>query len=257
MLPVAADIGSPDAARRLVSAARERFGGLDILVNNGGGPPPGTFADFADADWQRAFELLLISVVRMVREARSCLVESEQGRIINVGSSSVREPIPGLILSNSLRAAVAGLAKSLADELAANKITVNTVLPGRILTERLRAIFAERAKAGRIPVDELIHQQMSTEVPLGHVGQPADLASLVAFLCSSQAAYLTGLTVAVDGGRMHSIFLPACQSPASSVGSRSFRSSKIRLAPSVLSSSDLTTAARSTKNWSRSSLKMM
>lgn len=206
VVPVAADVSAAGAAGRLVSAAVGRFGGLDILVNNSGGPPRGTFADFGDADWQQAFDLLLLSVVRMVRAALPHLRASDGGRIINVASSSVKEPIPGLILSNSLRAAVAGLAKTLAGELAPDQITVNTVLPGRILTDRLRGPFIEPAARAGLDVDELARAEVAKEVPLGRVGEPADLANLVAFLCSPAAAYLTGLAVMVDGGRQQAIF---------------------------------------------------
>jgi 3-oxoacyl-[acyl-carrier protein] reductase len=206
VVPVAADVSSADAAERLVSTAAERFGRLDILVNNSGGPPGGVFTDFDDAAWQSAFDLLLLSVVRMVRAALPHLRASGAGRIINVESSSVKEPIPGLILSNSLRAGVAGLAKTLADELAPDQITVNTVLPGQILTDRLRGGFAEPAGRAGVDVDELARAEVAKMVPLGRVGEPADLANLVAFLCSELASYLTGLVVAVDGGRIRSIF---------------------------------------------------
>jgi 3-oxoacyl-[acyl-carrier protein] reductase len=206
VVPVAADVTSADAAERLVATATERFGGLDILVNNSGGPPGGRFTDFDDAAWQSAFDLLLLSVVRMVRAALPHLRASGNGRIINVASSSVKEPIPGLLLSNSLRAGVAGLAKTLADELAPDQITVNTVLPGRILTDRLRGPFVEPARRAGIHVDELARAEVAKEIPLGRVGEPSDLANLVAFLCSPAAAYLTGLVVAVDGGRMRAVF---------------------------------------------------
>jgi 3-oxoacyl-[acyl-carrier protein] reductase len=206
VVPVAADVSSADAAGRLVRTAAERFGGLDILVNNSGGPPGGRFTDFDDAAWQSAFDLLLLSVVRMVRAALPYLRASGTGRIINVESSSVKEPIPGLILSNSLRAGVAGLAKTLADELAPDQITVNTVLPGQILTDRLRGGFVEPASRAGVDVDELARAEVAKVVPLGRVGEPADLANLVAFLCSELASYLTGLVVAVDGGRIRSIF---------------------------------------------------
>jgi 3-oxoacyl-[acyl-carrier protein] reductase len=203
---VAADVSRPGTAELLVGTAVERFGGLDILVNNSGGPPGGRFTDFDDAAWQSAFDLLLLSVVRMVRAALPYLRTSGAGRIINVESSSVKEPIPGLILSNSLRAGVAGLAKTLAHELAPDQITVNTVLPGRILTDRLRGGFVEPARRAGIDVDELVRAEAASDVPLGRVGEPTDLANLVAFLCSELASYLTGLVVAVDGGLIRSIF---------------------------------------------------
>jgi 3-oxoacyl-[acyl-carrier protein] reductase len=203
---VAADVSRPGTAERLVGTAVERFGGLDILVNNSGGPPLGHFADFADDAWQDAFDLLLLSVVRMVRAARPHLRASGRGRIINIESTSVKQPIPGLILSNSLRAGVAGLARTLADELAPDQITVNNVLPGSILTDRLRAGAAARAEQAGLPVDDLIRAEVGQRVPLGRVGEPEDLAAMVAHLCSAAAAYVTGQTIAVDGGVLRAIF---------------------------------------------------
>lgn len=206
VVPVAADVSAAGAAGRLVSAAVGRFGGLDILVNNSGGPPRGTFADFGDADWQQAFDLLLLSVVRMVRAALPHLRASGRGRVINVESSSVREPLPGLILSSSLRAGVAGLAKTLADELAPDQITVHTVLPGRILTDRLRDVYGGTVPRAGMPADDMVRAEMAEGIPLGRVGAPSDVGHLVAFLCSAAASYLTGLTVAADGGLLRGTF---------------------------------------------------
>jgi 3-oxoacyl-[acyl-carrier protein] reductase len=206
VVPVAADVSKAEAAEALVSAAVQRFGQLDILVNNSGGPPGGYFKDFDDAAWQNAFELLLLNVVRMVRAALPYLRSSGHGRILNVASTSVRQPIKGLILSNSLRGGVAGLAKTLSDELAPDQITVNTVLPGRILTDRLREGFVARAREAGIPVDDLARAEVAKEIPLGRVGEPHDMGSLVAFLCSDAAAYITGQFIAVDGGQVRGIF---------------------------------------------------
>jgi 3-oxoacyl-[acyl-carrier protein] reductase len=207
VIGVAADVSSAAAAGRLAAVAADRFGRLDILVTNSGGPPGGTFADFDDAAWQDAFDLLLLSVVRMVRAALPQLRASGRGRIINVASSAVREPIRGLILSNSLRAGVAGLAKTLADELAADQITVHNVLPGRILTDRLREPFREPARQAGTDIDEYARARVAEEpIPLGRVGEPADMGALVAFLCSAAAGYLTGLSIAVDGGRLRGVF---------------------------------------------------
>jgi 3-oxoacyl-[acyl-carrier protein] reductase len=206
VVPVVADVSRPGAAQRLVDVALAHFGQLDILVNNSGGPPSGSFGDFDDDAWQAAFELLLLNVVRMVRACLPHLRSSGHGRIINVASTSVRQPIAGLVLSNSLRAAVAGLAKTLADEVAADQVTVNTVLPGRILTDRLREMFARRAHEAGVPVDDLARAEVAKEVPLGRVGEPQDMANLVAFLCSDAAGYLTGQTIAVDGGQVRGLF---------------------------------------------------
>src|SRR5205823_11344706 len=199
VVPVGADVVSAGAAETLVGTATSRFGRLDILVNNSGGPPAGTFADLDDAAWQHAFDLLLRNVVRMVRAALPHLRASGHGRIVNVASTSVKQPIPGLILSNSLRAGVVGLARTLADELAPDDITVNTVCPGRILTDRLREGQRERAAREGVPVDDLVHAT-AVDVPLGRIGDPSDMGHLVAFLCSDAASYITGTTIPVDGG---------------------------------------------------------
>ena len=206
VVPVPADVSRPGTAEMLVGEAMARFGQLDILVNNSGGPPGGHFADFDDAAWQNAFELLLLNVVRMIRAAWPQLRTSGHGRVVNVASTSVRQPINGLILSNSLRAGVVGLAKTLADELAPDQITVNTVLPGRILTDRLREGFRARADEAGIPVDDLARQEVAKEVPLGRVGETEDMGGLVAYLCSDAAAYITGQLIAVDGGQVRGIF---------------------------------------------------
>lgn len=206
VVPAVADVAEAGAAERLVAEAMLRFGRLDILINNSGGPPPGTFADFDDAAWQSAFNLLLLNVVRMVRAALPALRASGHGRIVNVASTSVKQPIPGLILSNSLRAGVVGLAKTLADEVAPDAITVNTVCPGSILTDRLRASHRERAEQEGVPVDDLVRAAGSKRVPLGYVGDPSDMGNAVAFLCSDAASYITGVTLPIDGGLLRSIF---------------------------------------------------
>jgi 3-oxoacyl-[acyl-carrier protein] reductase len=201
------DVTLPGTAQALVEAAVQRFGGLDILVNNSGGPPRGKFADFDDEAWQGAFDLLLLSVVRMVRAALPFLRASAHGgRIVTVASTSVKQPITNLILSNSLRAGVAGLSKTLADELAPDGITVNLVCPGSILTDRLRGGFRERAAAEGIGVDELAASEAGRSVPLGRLGTPADLGNLICYLCSDAGSYITGQVIAVDGGLLRGTF---------------------------------------------------
>jgi 3-oxoacyl-[acyl-carrier protein] reductase len=206
VVAVAADVSQPEAAPLLVDTAVDRFGGLDILVNNSGGPPAGFFEDFDDAAWQSAFELLLLNVVRMVRASLPHLRASGHGRVVNVASTSVRQPIASLVLSNSLRAGVVALAKTLSDKLGPDQITVNTVLPGRILTDRLRDGFREPARRAGIPVDDLARAEVAKEVPLGRVGEPEEMGNLVAFLCSDAAAYITGQMIAVDGGQVRGLF---------------------------------------------------
>jgi 3-oxoacyl-[acyl-carrier protein] reductase len=175
------------------------------IAESTGAQVVGVAADVSAA-WQGAFDLLLLSVVRMVRAALPYLRDGGRGRIINIASTSVKQPIAGLILSNSLRAAVAGLARTLADELGPDHVTVNNVLPGSILTDRLRAVAAGRAGEAALPVDDLIRAEVADQVPLGRVGEVADMAGLITFLCSPAASYITGQTIAVDGGLLRAIF---------------------------------------------------
>jgi len=196
---VALDVSAPDAATRLVSATRDRLGRLDILVNNAGGPPPGSFARVGDADWERAFQLTLMSVVRLSREALALLRASGQGRIINIVSTSVRQPIDDLILSNALRAAVVGMAKTLSREVGHAGVTVNNVLPGIILTDRQRELRGGQAAQRGVSFDQVI-AEAGQSVPLGRLGQPEEVGALVAFLASARSAYITGASIQVDGG---------------------------------------------------------
>jgi len=195
------DISAAGALEGMVEETVRRWGRLDILVNNAGGPPAGTFEVLADADWQAAFALTVMSVVRGSRASLPHLKASGNGRIVNVLSISVKEPIPGMLLSNSLRSAVAGLAKTLSRELGASGITVNNVCPGHILTRRLRDIAAARKAAGT-PVDL---RTAIEAIPLRKLGTPADVAGLVVFLVSARGQYITGATIPVDGGATWSL----------------------------------------------------
>jgi 3-oxoacyl-[acyl-carrier protein] reductase len=195
---IAADL-SGEAAGPTVERAAALLGGLDVLVVNGGGPPPGTFASVDDAGWRRATEDTLLGPVRMMRAARSHLAASGRGRVILIESTSVKQPIEHLLLSNSLRLAVVGLAKSLASELAPHAITVNVVCPGMTATDRLRHLDeAQAAASGRTP-DE-VSRERARSIPLGRLARPEEIAAVVAFLASTAASYLTGVTLCVDGG---------------------------------------------------------
>lgn len=191
----AADVSQEPEA--LVDQARARLGGLDVLVVNAGGPPPGTFESTPLESWEPAFQLTLMSAVRLVKAALPDLKRSEQGRIVVITSISVRQPIPRLVLSNSLRAAVTGLCKTLSRELAPNRITVNCLAPDAILTDRTRHLAA--AAGGDIDVEL---KRMAASAPMGRYGEPAEFAAACAFLCSKQAAYITGQTLGVDGGAL-------------------------------------------------------
>jgi 3-oxoacyl-[acyl-carrier protein] reductase len=193
------DVSAPDSASQLVGQARDKFGRLDVLVNNAGGPPPGSFASVGDADWEKAFQITLMSVVRLVREALPLLQASGQGRIVNLVSTSVKQPIDGLILSNALRAAVIGMAKTLSKEIGGTGVTINNVLPGIILTDRQRELRGADAARRGISFERAI-EEAGHGVPLGRIGQPEEVGALVAFLASKQASYITGTSIQVDGG---------------------------------------------------------
>jgi 3-oxoacyl-[acyl-carrier protein] reductase len=201
VLACPADVAQDGALQGVVDEVAARWGRLDVLVNNAGGPPPGTFDALGDGEWQAAFELTLLSVVRGVRAALPHLRSSDAGRVINVLSTSVKEPLPGMLLSNSLRSGVAGLAKTLSRELAPHGITVNNVCPAHILTGRLREVAAYRASQGN-GVDA---RGALAAVPLGRFGSPSDVADLVTFLASKRAGYITGATIPVDGGSTASL----------------------------------------------------
>jgi 3-oxoacyl-[acyl-carrier protein] reductase len=193
----AADVSRASDVERLVGAATRSLGGLDVLVVNAGGPPPGTFESVPVEAWADAVELTLMSAVRLVHAALPHLKRSDQGRIVFITSISVRQPISTLALSNSLRAAVTGLSKTLALELAADRITSNCLAPDAILTDRIRSLAA----AGGGDVEENIRRR-AEHAPMGRLGEPAEFGATCAFLCSRQAGYITGQTIGVDGGAL-------------------------------------------------------
>lgn len=205
VLPVPTDVTKPEQLSAIVEAAAREFGRIDILVNNAGGPPPGTFEMFNDAQWEAAFELTLLSVVRLIRLVLPHMRERGSGRIINIVSTSVKQPIDNLLLSNAIRPGVIGLAKSLSIELAAENITINNVCPGRILTDRIRQVYQLDAKKQQGISEEEALKEAVQEIPMRRIGKPEELGALVAFLASEQAAYITGATVQVDGGVTRSL----------------------------------------------------
>jgi len=199
VLPVAADLSRADAIQAWHAATLKEFGGIDGVFCNTGGPPAGAAMTFDDAAWQAAFDLLLMSVVRTVRLVAPS-IEARGGGAILVGtSSSVKEPIPHLALSNVLRAGVTSLAKTLSLELAAKKIRVNTLIPGRIATDRLRHLDEVMATREGISIQEHRDRAQAT-VPLGRYGEPDEFGRVGTFLLSNAASYITGASVQVDGG---------------------------------------------------------
>jgi 3-oxoacyl-[acyl-carrier protein] reductase len=201
---VPADLTDPDEVKKVVAAAFSAFGGVDVLVTNTGGPPAGPFEAHAPEDWERAVRQNLFSVLNLVREVLPGMREKGWGRIINVTSIAVKQPSDNLILSNAVRAAVTGFARTLATETAADGITVNNVMPGFTRTQRLTELAAKRAEIKGVGPEE-IWDSWHQEIPMGRVGEPGELAALVAFLASEQASYITAQSVAVDGGWIKSL----------------------------------------------------
>ena len=200
VLAIPADLTHARDCERAVRETVDFFGTLHVLVTNNGGPPAGYFFDFDDNDWYRAVDLTLMSVVRLIRAAVPPMRQQKWGRIVNITSVTVKEPLDNLILSNALRAGVVGLARTLANQLAADGITVNNVAPGYVLTDRVVSLSQTQAKAqGKSPDDILAG--FAAPVPMGRIGKPEELAAVVAFLASEQAAYVNGTTLLVDGGR--------------------------------------------------------
>ncbi len=193
-LAVPADATDPAALDRVCDQALERFGRLDIVVNNAGGPPAGSYEDFADADWQRAYELVLASAIRLTRRALPELRRSGRGRIVNLTSSAVKETNDGLLLSNVFRPGVIGWAKTISRDEARHGITVNSIAPGYIGTERLVQLYSAEADPAAAMARD------AETIPAGRFGTPEEIAAAVAFLCSTGAAYITGTTMLVDGG---------------------------------------------------------
>lgn len=197
---VAVDVVNADQVGHLIEAAVARFGKIDILVNNSGGPPFNKFENFKDEDWEQAFELTLKSFARLSRLVLPHMKEAGGGRIINIISGSVKSVLPNSVLSTSMRMGVVGMAKLLADELGPYNITVNNVAPGMILTDRLKHTFPKDVEPEQALKDR------AKNVPLGRIGKPEELAALVAFLASEQAGYISGTTIQVDGGANRGIF---------------------------------------------------
>ncbi len=200
VLAVPADVSVAGDLETLVAEVESALGPVDILVNNAGGPRPGVFTQMADEDWQGAVELNLLSAIRLIRMVLPGMRARGWGRIVNITSIAVKQPIPDLILSNTVRSGLVAMSKTLADEVAAEGVTVNNVCPGYMATDRVRSLNEAASKAEGIPVEEVLQRTVAA-IPAGRMGQPEELAALIAFLSSQQAAYITGATIQVDGGR--------------------------------------------------------
>ncbi len=204
-LAVRADVSVRAEIDRLVGTALDRFGRIDILVTNAGGPPAGPFESHDASAWEAAFRLTLQSAVELARGVLPGMKERRWGRIVNVTSIAVKQPVENLILSNSLRAGVTGFARTLANEVAPFNITVNNVLPGYTRTERVIELAEAASRREGISVDEA-RSRWERQIPMGRLGEPEELAALTAFLASERAGYITGQSIAVDGGWIRSLY---------------------------------------------------
>lgn len=196
---LAGDVGLPDMPEALIKQTAEAFGGLDILITNAGGPPPGSIESLDEAAWQKGVDLCLMSHVRLIKAALPFLRKSDVASALTVTSITVKQPIENLLLSNSVRMAVIGLTKSLSLELGAQGVRFNSILPGWTATERVTELMTARANANKTTVEEEIRKQ-SAQSPLGRMGQPEEFARAAAFLVSPAASYITGVMLQVDGG---------------------------------------------------------
>ncbi|MEM7008446.1 MAG: SDR family oxidoreductase [Thermodesulfobacteriota bacterium] len=204
VLPVVCDVSSTEQVKNVVNETINKYSRVDILVNNAGGPPTGEFLDFSLEAWQKAVELNLYSAITFSKEVIPHMQKNKWGRIINITSYAVKQPVDGLMLSNTVRAGIVGLAKTLSNEFASDNILVNNICPGRIHTDRIIFLANDRAQKLGKDIDQVI-EEMGEDVPVGRIGKPEELAALAVFLASEKASYITGTTIQVDGGLTKSL----------------------------------------------------
>lgn len=203
-LAIVADVTKKEDIEQLVAKTVEQFGTVDILINNSGGPAAGTFDRLTDEMWQQAFELNLLSFVRAIRAVLPHMRKQKFGRIVNFASSSFKQPIENLLLSNTFRTGIIGLAKTLSSELGPDGILINTIGPGRIATDRVAAL--DQIKADQLGVDrEEVRKQVEAQIPLGRYGEPEEFARVATFLASPANSYVTGQALLVDGGMVRAL----------------------------------------------------
>ena len=198
-VPIQADVSDPKAATTLVERTVERFGQIDILVTNAGGPTPGQFLDLTPKDWEIGTQLTLMSAVRLLYAAVPVMKKQPGGSILAITSIAVKQPLPNLVLSNSLRLSIIGLIKTLADELAPFNVRVNGICPGWTRTDRVDQLLRDRAKRKLTTLEEEA-AKVAIDIPLGRMGTPEEFARAAAFLVSPAASYITGVSLLIDGG---------------------------------------------------------
>lgn len=204
VLPVVADVSNSAGINALFNAATGKFGSPDIVVTNAGGPPSGRFEDIPLEEWERAFHLTLMSSVELAYLALPAMKQRKWGRILNITSIAAKQPVDNLILSNALRAAVTGFARTLANEVASFGVTVNNLLPGYTLTDRVEQLTSASAAKEGVSVAD-VRARWESQIPMKRLGEPREFAALAAFLASDRASYITGQSIAVDGGWIRSL----------------------------------------------------
>ena len=205
VVAIETDLSSEKDINALFQEAKKELKAIDILINNNGGPPPSTFEELTDEDWQRTFNSTMMSAIRLSKLVLPDMKKNKWGRIINISSVSVKTPVNGLFLSNSIRMGVLGWAKALSDEVAPHGITVNSVCPGTTKTERIEQILNAQSESSGKDKSE-IEEAMANSIPMLRIGEASDLSALITFLASEKASYMTGLAVQVDGGSARTFY---------------------------------------------------
>ena len=205
VVAIEADLSSEKDINALFKEAKKELNVIDILINNNGGPPPSTFEELTDEDWQRTFNSTMMSAIRLSKLVLPDMKKNKWGRIINISSVSVKTPVNGLFLSNSIRMGVLGWAKALSDEVAPHSITVNSVCPGTTKTERIEQILNAQSESSGKDKSE-IEEAMANSIPMLRIGEASDLSALITFLASEKASYMTGLAIQVDGGSSRTFY---------------------------------------------------
>lgn len=204
-LSIAGDVSEPSFANTVIDHVLNSYGRIDILINNSGGPTAGSFLEKDEMDWHAAIQNNLMSVIRFSKKVAPIMINQKWGRILNITSTLAKEPTPSMVLSSTTRSAVSAFTKAIADELAIHNITVNTICPGGVLTDRLNSLIIESAQKNNISVEEQLLKNQAL-IPIKRFAQPEEIANMAAFIVSEKGSYLTGQSIALDGGLSRSYF---------------------------------------------------